>query len=108
MLRTSVFALVSVLWCVACIGDPSHTVTYTNSANQPLTVYEAGSSQSYKTLASGQVVESAWPVSRSAEWRMRVEARDAVGQPMFCRRYSYQDMEASNWHIDLILDPTSC
>jgi hypothetical protein len=96
------------LACVGCgvLGDPAHLVVFENGLTEPVVVYEQGRAvpRFRRELAPGASVESSWlwPLDSGDRRIRRVEAATSDGVFIFCREFSFQDLEAIKWRLRIV------
>jgi hypothetical protein len=104
MLRR-LFPLVLGLACVGCglIGDPAHLVDFENATTESVIVYEQGRDvpRFTRDVAPGASVTSSWlwPLDAGDRRVRRVEASTRDGLFMYCRDFTFQELEAVQWRI---------
>jgi hypothetical protein len=97
-------------WCVLLFAasivacDPFEYVYFTNRTAEPISLYEiTRTPESLTTLAPGETRRRNWryPIDASDLRRVRVQADDSSGKRIFCHDFSYGDLKAVNWRIDV-------
>ena len=92
---------------MAC--DSGHTVYLHNATDMPVLVYERMGRETTTPfrIERGQTFVNAWIVPASAEERARSPARRRVeatledGTLIFCDAYSYPQLDATDWRIEI-------
>jgi hypothetical protein len=88
---------------VACNpGTSSHDVFLTNGTAGRLVVYELIRQPGLsRTIEPGVTTKSSWPypVGAADQRKARVEADDASGTLVYCREFSWDELNSLSWKI---------
>jgi hypothetical protein len=101
--------IAAVALLVAC--DPFEYVYFTNRSTEPVSLYEiTRAPESLTNLAPGETRRRNWryPIDATDRRKVRVEADDPRGQRIFCHDFSYEDLKAINWRIDITPGRDDC
>lgn len=116
-LRIVVLTSLSVAGCTLIpFGDYGETVFLHNRTDVLVYVYELAADGSQGTparqVAPGETLRNQWltprPESRSPTGTRTVEAKDEAGNVVFCRTYTYAELERGGWNIDIRRDTQGC
>jgi hypothetical protein len=110
---------VLILLCVACgslqLGDPANVVEIHNSSDVPLVVFDAGPHWPNEgwVIQPGEKTKTPWtmaPPNPAGKLRggRRVEAKDQVGNRVFCRYYNYEELKDAGWRVELTKGDVQC
>ena len=94
---------------VAAACDSGHSVYLHNATDRPVLVYERMGNETTPPfrVEPGQTFRDAWIVPATTEERAkstvrrRVEATLEDGTPIFCDAYSYSQLDAMGWRIEI-------
>ena len=87
------------------LGDPGIEVTIRNETDEELIFYEVGRAAPFKVqLNAGEVREWGYLLHD----RYTPEATDLAGNPIFCGRYTLQDLRRMRYVLHIVRDPASC
>lgn len=90
--------------CVTSIGTATRDVHITNGLGEPVLVYTFDRNPRFaQRVEPGGVWRDTWmyPLTSRDRRKVRVEADDLQGQPVFCADYGYDDLSRLNWRIQL-------
>lgn len=98
--------LVAALALVLTACDETHEVEIRNEAAVPLVVRELddGRELSKRELRANETFKDVWLIAASADERTtrvlrRIEARTVLGDLIFCRTYTWQDLSSQGWRV---------
>lgn len=114
LLLTCIVGLLVAAATAACgvvtIGDPSHVAYLHNSTNRAVLVYEVARSDRVfdARVEADTTVKTSWLISKSSSTKRTVEAYDEAGVLVFCRRYSYEELQRIGWRIEIVAGQNTC
>jgi hypothetical protein len=100
---------VAAVVLTAC--DPTEYVYATNRTNVQVVLFEFDRNPRYQqTVAPGQTVRNTWmyPIHADDPRRARVEADDPDGIRVFCHDFSYAELKALQWRIEIQTGRIDC
>jgi hypothetical protein len=95
--------LVSALLAAGAVScDPSHGFTFVNTTDQDLVL--RGEPTGSSEVKAGSTRRDTWIVGEGQN--VRVEARNALGEVVFCRRFTFDELERASWRVEITASNT--
>lgn len=105
---TLLLIFIVIAACGIYFGDPTAVIRYRNLTGERVSVFESDRREPIAMLAPNEVKKHATLFGPSKNWRMKVEARDSTGTVVFCRLYSYRELDSLDWAVDIVDGEQSC
>ena len=94
--------------CGISLGDPTAVIRYRNLTGERVSVFKSDRREPIAMLAPNEVKKHVTLFVPSKNWRMKVKARDSTGTVVFCRLYSYRELDSLDWAVDIVDGEHSC
>ena len=89
-------------------SDPTAVIYYGNLTGERVSVFEDESREPSFTLAPREEKRYTVLVDDNVDWRMKAEARNSIGETVFCGLYSYRELESLDWVVEIVDGEQSC
>lgn len=110
--RHAALAILLALSATSCLGDLSVHVTVRNTTDESIILYEGGRRfpEMKVQLPPGgeRQTEFMYTQKSSTQILSQVEATDLTGTLIFCRKYTYQDVERLGGVIRIVRGELRC
>lgn len=92
------------------IGDPGHVVYLQNLSDTPVLVYEVSGTNKVLDgrVEARQTKKTAWLVPLDSSKKRTVEAYDDAGVLLFCRIYSFEELDRIGWRVEIVKGHNTC
>ncbi len=105
-------SLAMLLSACRIIGDPGHGVFIHNATGARIVLYSMGGEQPAlkETLQPDATIPTSWtiPSGPNDARQRKVEAEDLQGRLLFCRRYTYAELDRIRWRVEIVSGQLNC